>query len=126
MRVETQSFFVNADKISAYIPIASTITNLVDLFLKCVVLPRMNKEDIAKNHYYTHLKEKSFIRCITLLIPVLGNIVIGIYDIYNKREGEKLRNQALNYILGPDHEKDEEKISEQYCKYLKGDIQAID
>jgi hypothetical protein len=75
------NLLVTADNISNYIPFVSTITNIVDIFLKCVVIPRLERENIPLNHYFTHLQKKSLALCIILLVPVLGNIAIGLHNL---------------------------------------------
>src|SRR4051812_42583375 len=80
---------VKIDNICDYIPVASTVNNLINLFQKCVVLPLTERASIANSHYYTHLQQKSFLRCIFLLIPVLGNIIIGIYDFANMKYSDR-------------------------------------
>jgi|GEM_PF-2893599 len=74
------NFFTAFDRFSDYVPILSTVTNLIDLFQKCVVIPLMNQQSVSSSHYYTYLNQKSFLRCVLLLVPVLGNIACGIYD----------------------------------------------
>lgn len=86
MRIDDS--LVNFDKISDYTPFLSTGTNLTDLFVKSVVLPFKSKENIQSNHYYTHLKQKSFARCIILLIPFLGNLIFGVVDFGRKKDKE--------------------------------------
>ena len=49
----------------------------------------MNKSNRANSHYYTHLKQKDVSRCVTLLIPVLGNIVVRFYDFANRKYNNK-------------------------------------
>ena len=83
------NFFMKTDNVCDYIPAVSTLSNLVDLFQKCVVLPRMSKQSIVNSHYYTHLKNKSILRCIILLIPVIGNVIVGIYDFANRKYNDK-------------------------------------
>lgn len=78
---------VNADKYLAYVPVASTATNLIDLFLKYAVAPCLNPDSLATSHYFTYLETKSLGRTLTLLIPVLGNILIGLYDLYADIKG---------------------------------------
>lgn len=73
--------WIKADKILDRIPVLSTIANLVDLFQKTIVIPRMDKLDIDKSEYYAYLNKKSFVRCTLLLLPVLGNIIVAIYDL---------------------------------------------
>src|SRR5580693_3993217 len=80
---------VKIDNFSSYVPVLSTVVNLVDLFQKCAVIPRMKKEDVLHSHYYTHLDQKSFARCIALLVPILGNIIIAIYDFVNRAWNNK-------------------------------------
>ena len=63
-----------------YTPFVSTATSLINLFLKYVVLPFMNQQHIAKNHYYTHIQQKSTLRSIVLLVPIIGNIAVAIYN----------------------------------------------
>ncbi|MBS4168593.1 HEAT repeat domain-containing protein [Parachlamydia sp. AcF125] len=79
------SLLLKADRVSDYIPGISTITNLVDLFQKCAVLPFKQKTNVSKSHYYTYLKQKSFSRCIVLLLPVVGNIIVATYDFAKRR-----------------------------------------
>ena len=86
-------FFVIVDKASDYLPCVSTVSNLIDLFQKCVVLPFMDKQTIANNHYYTYLKEKTVGRCFILLIPGIGNIIIQYYDY---RELNSIRRNPLD------------------------------
>jgi len=80
---------VIADNVCDYIPAVSTLSNLTDLFQKCLVLSFMSDQTIVNNHYYTHLKNKSFLRCIVLLIPVIGNIIVGINDFANRKYKNK-------------------------------------
>lgn len=81
--------FVKANNVCDYIPAVSTLSNLADLFQKCVVLPFINNQTIVNSHYYTHLKNKPVLRCIVLLIPVIGNIIVGIYDFANRKYNDR-------------------------------------
>lgn len=42
-------FFVKADNVCDYIPAVSTLSNLTDLFQKCVVLPIMSNQSVVLN-----------------------------------------------------------------------------
>lgn len=44
-------FFVKTDKLCDFVPVVSTVSNLTDLFQKCVVLPFMSKETVNNNRY---------------------------------------------------------------------------
>jgi len=74
------SFLKSADQFCDYAPFISSVSNAVDLFQKCVVIPCLSQKTIAGSHYYTHLSNKNFSRCITLLFPVLGNLTVYLYD----------------------------------------------
>ncbi|MBS4168302.1 HEAT repeat domain-containing protein [Parachlamydia sp. AcF125] len=92
MRINA-SFLVKADQVSDYIPGLSTIANLIDLFHKCAVLPAKQKANISNSHYYTYLQQKGFSRCVVLLIPVIGNVSVAIYDFAKSKY--KHKNAAL-------------------------------
>ena len=64
-----------------YVPVVSTITNIVDLYRKCVM--DSGEQTAPINRYYTHLQQKSYARCIALLIPIVGNLIVALYDFYN-------------------------------------------
>ncbi len=89
------NLLVSTSYVCEFIPLVSSATNLVELFLKCAVLPFMDKATIASNHYYKHIDEKSFSRCILLVIPIIGNIIVGIYDLYMKNFDSKQDMNAL-------------------------------
>ncbi|HSX12421.1 MAG TPA: DUF4116 domain-containing protein [Rhabdochlamydiaceae bacterium] len=79
-----RNFLIKADNICDYVPFLSTITNLIDIFQKAVIIPSMKKSTtVSSRYYYTHLNEKNFSRCIALLVPILGNIIVAIYDFVN-------------------------------------------
>lgn len=64
-----------------YIPIASTVTNLTGMFVKCVTnlnYIKINYPSIKQNHYISHLKNKSYLQCALLLIPGI-NILVAVY-----------------------------------------------
>ena len=88
---------VKTDRICDYIPLVSTATNLVNLFQRTITLLRSQNKSDVKNNYYEHLQKKSFARCCVLLIPVLGNVIIGLY-IYKeqkKAKDDKAKDDAL-------------------------------
>ncbi len=66
-----------------YLPIFSTISNLVIVYQKCITIPSMSQQNVKNSHYYSHIKDKSILRCVTVLFPLFGNIVIACYDIAN-------------------------------------------
>ncbi len=93
------SFLIKADQICDFVPILSTVNNVVDLFLKNVSLPRSSPPAIKASHYYTYLNEKTFTRSILLLIPVLGQIIVYLADqLYDDKMFalEQVRKNGLN------------------------------
>lgn len=89
MVVNNNHFLVKADRLCDRIPVVSTLTNLTVLFQKCVVLPFMKNESVAGSHYYTHLKNKPLLRSVVLLLPLVGNIAVGIYDFLSMKLSDK-------------------------------------
>jgi len=66
-------------------------------------LPFIDKATIASNHYYKHIDEKSFVRCFLLVIPIIGNMIIGIYDFSKKTQvGSRLQDKSLEEIFKMD------------------------
>lgn len=91
MRVSTA--LAEADAICDYIPIISTLSNIVVVALKCIYacLP----ESITKDRYWTHIHEKSLWRCLILLVPLLGNLYVLISD-YQEYQEQKPWQDPVN------------------------------
>ncbi len=92
-------FLVSADQVLDHVPVISAFSNLIVLFQKCVILPLMKAETIEKSHYYTYIKTKSCIRCVTL-ITVIGFVFIALMDASDRlkdipkenKKGEKVQD----------------------------------
>ena len=69
-----QNNLIRMDRFLDTYSILSTVNNIVDLFIKCVVLPCMNQATIDKNHYFTHLSSKSFQCCLRAIAPILWTV----------------------------------------------------
>lgn len=129
--------FISIDKACDYFPGASTATNLVDLVEKCILNNSKSETVARKNRYFSHIKDKHTLRCVTLLIPILGNIIIAIYDLIQNFIEEK-KERALQDVqasfLGLDAKKlpkimskrrkimkaaRQEKIKEEIPKIIK-------
>lgn len=65
------------DGFADYVPVLSTVNNLIDLFQKWAWEGKVIKADPG-DAYYTHLKEKNNSDCVWLLIPVIGNIYVHV------------------------------------------------
>ncbi len=96
-------FLIKADNVCDYIPIVSSINNLIDLFQKYIVIPRMDNSSVANSHYYTHLQQKDFCRCIVLVFPVIGNVIVGLSDWSANEEFEIAKKAWLTDRLGNKH-----------------------
>ncbi len=70
--------FVNLDKVCDYVPLISSLSNLVDIFQKCVLeaMKFTYGNEYVQSKYYKHIDNKEFSRCFQLLVPVLGNIYV--------------------------------------------------
>jgi len=74
------NFLISTDVSYSYTPVVSALTNLTNLFFKCVVLPFLSHHAISQNRYFTYAQEKSFFRCVALAIPILGNLLVYLFD----------------------------------------------
>jgi hypothetical protein len=79
LSVSLNNLLISIDKKADYIPGVSTVTNAVDLIAKRIISTK-KQDAVKKSNYYTHLNNKSSVRCIILLIPFIGNLLIGIFD----------------------------------------------
>lgn len=95
------------DQFCDRLPVMSTPVNLINIFLKCVISCQ-NPDSIKKNRYFTHVKDKSLLRCVTLLIPIIGNIIVGIYDIVKhcKKKNDAKKDVAIDLKANPSEKKE--------------------
>lgn len=63
------------------VPVASTATNFMTLIFKATVALGYNAERVKNPGFAKHLHDKSTLRCVTLLIPVVGNAAFIVYKI---------------------------------------------
>jgi len=87
---------VKIDRYLDYVPVASALTNLVDIFLKCIYRPCVGESKIQSNHYFAYLDTKPISRSIILIIPILGNILIAAIDIYGAIKAEEFEGLAAD------------------------------
>jgi len=97
--VERQSwgeYFVELDENADFIPFVSTVTNVSDLVLKGALnlMDQKRLSEALKSHFLKHIYDKSTLRSITLLIPILGNGIVYLYDVKTgKVEQQEFVNQ---------------------------------
>jgi hypothetical protein len=86
MQISTLAkLYIFIDRHADYVPLASTVTSLIDIFQKVAIQTFKPIENPSSHYYYSYLNKKSFKRCSILLIPVLGNIVVAILDFAQQR-----------------------------------------
>lgn len=73
--------FIQFDKTASYIPGVSTIVNLPEIMYKLFTMNQLDEKSLQSDSVKSYLSEKSFIRCIILLIPILGNLAILASDL---------------------------------------------
>ena len=91
---------VKTDNFCDYIPFISTLNNLTDLFIK-LVLNFIDKNKINGSDYAIHVKKKSVLRSVVLLIPVIGNITVGIHDFVTRKENYRKMKSDNEVVVDP-------------------------
>ena len=81
-----------------YIPIISTINSLTYLFKRCIISSIQKNVSILNKHHFDNLHKKSFSRSLLLLVPVLGNITVGIYDFFSHISYQKKIAMQLSHL----------------------------
>lgn len=73
------SLRINLDILCDFIPFASTLTNIINLFQKCIIF---SSEEISKSpdqdRYWRYIDNKDNLRCALLAVPFL-NVLVAIY-----------------------------------------------
>lgn len=96
--MDIKKILVKADKICNYIPIVSNICSLVDLYLKHVYIPKIDKNLDRADAYFQHLADKSTRRCVILAAcPLISNLFFGIYD-WIHRESRREKAELLKQL----------------------------
>jgi hypothetical protein len=75
-RLDVDNFRIQMDHYLDYVPGVSTLTNFVDLFQKLVY----NGQEPPVSTYGEFITEKSTIRCLIGMVPIVGNVALGIFD----------------------------------------------
>ncbi|MBM3193604.1 MAG: hypothetical protein FJZ59_05175 [Chlamydiae bacterium] len=92
------TILVKIDYISDLIPVVSSATNLIDLFLKCAIIPCLKKSQIETSHYWTHLNKKSFAICLSaIFLPVIANTYLAI-KYYKDGQKKSLSHKKIDKV----------------------------
>lgn len=68
---------INTHKVSDFIPVSSTFFSLIEIFLRYLIQPIFK----PKSHHFTYINDKSHFRTIILLVPIVGNLIILIWEL---------------------------------------------
>src|SRR5262249_3194986 len=106
---EADSAAADVDRWIDYFPLYSSVTNacaicvkaaldindlLSDLFRKYVLnAPPLGP---SKSHFLQYIRDKSYWRCLTLLVPILGNILVALYDCNRTSDGNYSLFERMN------------------------------
>jgi hypothetical protein len=83
--------FKSALETMDHVPVISTVKNLGDIFAKCVWRPDLETLSTHAKTYYEHIIDKSYLRCVLLLIPVIGNLLVWVMDLETETEDEAIK-----------------------------------
>jgi len=93
MEVSSSRMLTHIDMFFDYVPFISTVTNIVNIFQKFLIIPFIDKDYLKESHYFFHIQNKGLFRCVLLIVPILGNlIVIGVDSVCNRRDLEDLND----------------------------------
>lgn len=88
--------FISFDKAASYIPGVSTVVNIPEIAYKLFITNKLDNKSFESDSINAYLADKSLIRCIVLLIPVLGNLAVLASDLIDLS-----RNSAQNSSTSP-------------------------
>lgn len=88
------NFLIKVDQFCDYVPLLSILTNQIDLLQKLILDLPINLE-VKKNHYFKYISEKNTFRCALLTIPLIGNIVVILGDLFHTFPALKKQNKDL-------------------------------
>lgn len=69
------SVLIKLDHLFDLLPLGSSVSNLVNLSLKHIVIKKQNPDDFLLSCYVSHLQHKTTKSCLYYSIPVLGNVL---------------------------------------------------
>lgn len=105
--MEISRTLIQIDRFCDYIPVVSTITNLVDLCFKAIFSIAnsfsYDGHSLCENRYVSYLHDdKSAARSLLLLIPIIGNIAahsgLIVAKLKSSAEGKETLTNILNAV----------------------------
>ena len=84
MKVYFENKYIQNIEGLQYFPVAGTVAGVALMFEKLIQLFQHNKAICNPERFY-YIKDTSLLRCVTLLVPVVGNIALILYDEYAQK-----------------------------------------
>ena len=82
MKVNANSL-VQVSRVCEYIPVISGFAALGELIARAI-LKGVEAKNLSNDRYYEHITNKELWRILVLLIPVIGTVIVAIYNaVYN-------------------------------------------
>lgn len=82
-----------ADQVCDKIPLLSTLTNLIDLVAKGILLYTGTTPSLWGKSWSEHIAQKPIWKCLLLCVPILGNIIV--YFIPHKNNTQKVIDELF-------------------------------
>lgn len=89
---------IKRDKVLDYIPLASTVSNISDLFQKIHYRKQPDELPLGQVKYSAYILNKSVGRCLLSSIPLFGNACVGVYDLIKHYASKRRFQQAMNTL----------------------------
>jgi hypothetical protein len=95
--VRPQHMAIRIDRICDYIPLASSLIAIVNIFGKCVCRCFKSSSSLHDHVYVAHLENKPLWRCLILLCVIgFGSLIIFFYDrIQNDEEQQEAQRLGI-------------------------------
>lgn len=101
---------IQQTKVYDYIPCVSTFTGIKGVITN-LMKDRLSSPSIEiSEHSFKYLEERSLIRCCILLIPILGNILVAIYDFRKVKVLDQVRKNPNELAHLSDHWKKDREV----------------
>lgn len=102
-RVPIQDVLVNLDKQIEQAPFVATLANVVNVVQKVFLslYTHVLRQEVS-NRYWLYLLDKSYMRCITLLIPFIGNLIVIVFDACQEDDNSEMDTLERASTKAPD------------------------
>lgn len=91
-------FLINVDMFCDQIPFVSTATNAINLLQKYMIYNFIPEEKIKDDRYYSYIYNKKNLRCVILLFPIIGNLIIISLEIIKLKRQVSHINDTIAII----------------------------